>query len=221
MATWPWFVVMFGVAVLARGLAGYLRDRRGRAPVALRRSEVPTAAAPRQPAGPVEHDSPTMAMSGDFVRLVGHVRSADTLTAAVSGRRCVAYLARARVRRPHRDQLVADILETKLAPVVVVVGGDEVAIGGDCVIEWPTTPVAHSVLDRAVAFLASRNVAHYAASTEFEEAVIQSGDRVWITGTLVQQRGRELGYRDLPVYLRLVASRQHPLTIGPASVTGG
>lgn len=111
-------------------------------------------------------------------------------------------------------QLIAEIREVKLAPLVLVVTHGEVVIDGDCAVEWPTAALSPRVPDREAALLASHKLERYQEFTEFEEGVVRSGDQIWVRGVVVRDRSGEHGYRDSPVRTRLVAGPNRPLAIG-------
>lgn len=150
-----------------------------------------------------------------FVKLTGQVHSlGDTLTAPLSGRRCVAYVAEAQawrckgVRHP-----TANAREMKLAPLLLVSRGGELMLGGECVVAQRATNLSPRHPDRELAFLERRKLEGYLTSTTFAEAIIRDGDRISVTGVLLRDRGGESTYRDAPSQTRLVGRPDRPLTI--------
>ena len=150
-----------------------------------------------------------------FVKLTGQVHSlGDALTAPLSGRRCVAYVAEAQawrckgVRHP-----TANAREMKTAPLLLVSRGGELTISGECVVALRATSLSPREPERELAFLEKRKLDGYLASTTFAEAILRDGDRISVTGVLLRDRGGESTYRDAPSQTRLVSRPDRPLTI--------
>ncbi len=168
------------------------------------------------PPKPNVHETLASVQDGEFVKLTGRIQAAtDSLAAALSGRPCIAYLAIARVWHSKAiPQLIADVREARAAPLVLAVHDAEVIIEGPCLMAWPTAAPSPRAPDREAAFLTSHKLERYLASTEFEEAVVHTGERIWVSGVVVHERAGEHGYRDSPLRTRLVTRPQRPLTIG-------
>ena len=153
---------------------------------------------------------------GEFVELTGRILAiAEPLVAALSGTQCVAYTAVAQVWHSKKiPQLIADLREMKLSPIMVAIEDGELIVEGDCFVQWPTASVSPRVLEREAAFLARHKLERYLDSTEFEEGVVHAGDRIWVRGVVVRDRSGEHGYREAPLRTRLVTGPDRPLTIG-------
>lgn len=180
------------------------------------RPPLPPPAPP--PPSPAEHEMLGTVQEGEFVKLTGQIQhAADSLTAPLSGRTCVAYIAIAQAWRARRvPHPTANAREMKIAPLVLVLRDGEVMIEGECVVELRTAAVSPRAPERELAFLATRKLASYLPSTRFAEAVVHAGDRIWVSGVLLRNHAGEHGYRDLPQRMRLVGMPGRPLTIGRA-----
>jgi hypothetical protein len=175
----------------------------------------------RRPAPPRPRviDSLGAAEEGELVKLTGQVHCmGEMLTAPLSGRPCIAYVAAAQawrckgVRHP-----IANAREMRIAPLLLVFGDGEVILHGDCIVDLRATAVSPRLADREVAFLERRKLESYLPSTTFAEAILRDGDRVSVSGVLLTDRGGERGYRDAPSHMRLVSRPGTPLTIGARS----
>ena len=221
----PMFVVaLVGVAV--RVLFYALRSSRSVAapqPPLLLPPSAPRSQLSR-PARPMVHHGLATAQEGEYITLTGRIEtSTGTLVAPLSSSECVAYVAVARsfpLRGAGPGGRTAppsvDLCEMKIAPLVIAVQDGTVTIEGDCNVSLRPRPVSPRDVQREAEFLARRQLKHFLRSTEFTEAVLRVGDRVWVSGVLVYESGGEHGYRDRPVRMRLEHRPGRPLSIGRA-----
>jgi hypothetical protein len=158
---------------------------------------------------------------GEFVMLTGRIHScAETLTAPLSGTACAAYVAGAQSRRgEHAVSPDVEILEMKIAPLVVSGSDGSFLVDGECVIKLRTRGVSPRSPERERAFLAKRQLQHYLPSTEFSEATLSVGDRIWVSGVAQRELAGEHSYRDQAELTRLVSGTGRPLTLGRARVS--
>jgi len=123
---------------------------------------------------------------------------------------------RAHVWHSHKiKQLIEDLRDARCAAFTLEVEGGEVVVDGAIVIEMRTSRVSPSQQD-AQALLATHKLERFAEFSEFEEVLIQAGDRIAVTGVLTRTP-EVAGYRDVPTErLRFVAHERLPVTLaGP------
>jgi len=169
-----------------------------------------------RPSRPRVHAALRTAQDGEFITITGRIqRSSGTLTAPLSGTACAAYAAYARsVPDDQGTPPRVDLREMKLASLAIEVADGTVSIEGDGLVWLRCAPVSPRNIERETAFLAGQQLQHLLPSTALTEAVLQVGDRVWVSGVLVSEPGGEHGYRDRPVQLRLEARPGQPLSLG-------
>lgn len=158
------------------------------------------------------------AKDGELVKLVGRVKlDGEPMASPLTGRSCVACLMRAQVWHSRKiPQLIDDLRDARLAPFVLEVEGGEVVVEGVIAIEMRTARVTPRTKEDAHAFLATHKLERFLESSDFEETLIQAGDRIAVIGVLSRtQEGA--GYRDAPVErVRFVAHPQVSVTLtGP------
>jgi hypothetical protein len=157
------------------------------------------------------------AKEGDLVKLVGRVKlTGDSMVSPVTGRPCVACLVRAQVWHSRKiPQLIDDLRDARLTPFVLEVEGGEVVVEGAIVIEMRTARVTPKQED-ARALLATHKLERFLDSSDFEETLIQAGDRIAVTGVLARTQ-EPAGYREVPVErMRFVPHPRLPVTLaGP------
>lgn len=159
----------------------------------------------------VEHELVTIT---GFVRPLG-----ETLEAALSGARCVAHRAHARVVVTQTAKLVGEPSETASAPFTLVTAHGDVHIAGDR-LELAVAPeIVRPSPERERAFLARHGLArrdeHLIAC---DEIVIAPGNPISIRGVLqlVRDSGSadERGYRDdAPRRFELVSAGDDPVEV--------
>ena len=129
--------------------------------------------------------------------------------------RIVIYQARAK-------RVIEDLRDARLAPFALEVDGGEVMITGPIAIQMKTSRVTPRSPEDAHALLASHKLERFATSSDFEEALIQTGDRIAVAGVLIRERLDPAGYRDVgEERLRFVADPRHPVTLSGALTPGG
>ena len=165
------------------------------------------------PPRPRTHDSLATVTDGELVKLVGRARG-TTIASALTGRACVAYLSRAQVWHSRKiPQLIEDLRDAKGTFVLEVPDG-EIIVDGTFVIEMRTariTPTSDAV---AHALLTAHELERFAPSSDFEEALIEDGDEVAVSGIVVRDAVEAAGYRELPRQRRrFIAHARHPVTV--------
>lgn len=176
------------------------------------------ASIPSEPPPPKakQHTSLATVVDGELVRLVGKVRG-TTIESKLTGRACVAYLSRAQVWHSRKiPQLIEDLRESK-GTFVLEVGDGEVVVDGAFVIEKRTGRITPKSPEAAHALLAAHKLERFSESSDFEEALIEDGDEVAVTGIVQLEAIEAAGYRELPrERRRFVAHPRLPITITPA-----
>ena len=169
------------------------------------------------PPKPRAHRALASATPGELVTLTGKIAAAgDPISTLLTGRSCIGYLVRAEVwqsrKMPH---LVAQLREAKVAPFTLQLGDGAVSVDGgvDLAVTLKTKRVTPRDPEAPRALLAAHKLERFADSSDFEEALVQNGDVISVSGVLVREH-EVAGYRGLPIErLRLVAGPRYPVTI--------
>jgi len=162
------------------------------------------------------HDRKRLAKPAPRVTIKGRVRlRGEPITAALSGRSCVAYLARAHVfHAKQRSHLIGELSESKAARFAVEHADGEVEIDpAHVIVDARARRLAERDEAREHAYLAVRNVDQHHAASQFEEALVADGDVVTVVGRVAVDDQGDAGFRDAPVRRRLAGSAQQPLEI--------
>ncbi|HEY0988537.1 MAG TPA: hypothetical protein VGD80_15840 [Kofleriaceae bacterium] len=199
-----------------RGRRALQPPQSGSSPGDARAQPVPAAPARSEP--PSVRDELASVQDGEYVALTGRIQScAETLTAPLSGAACAAYLAVARSRlRDYAPTPDVDLVEMRVAPMVVAVSDGSVVLEGECVVVARTTEVSPRDSERERAFLVRRQLQHFLPSTQFSEATLSVDDWVWVSGVAQREFTGEHGYRDRPVRFRLISGPGRSVALGRA-----
>lgn len=160
---------------------------------------------------------------GDLVFVSGVVRSLDeTLVAPLSGKRCVAYRARAKgpATPPQKGNTIwQETMQVRPFAIERDDDGARIAVTGEHMhfVLAPEKLGGH--FDRESSFLARHAIARSKGAASFNEVLVEVGAKVLVGGTLVlvprdAPPTGELGFRDPPPPdPQLVGSRDVPLVI--------
>jgi hypothetical protein len=160
---------------------------------------------------------------GEVVTVSGVVRPVDEpLIAPLSGQPCVVYLARAMVGTGSPPRRVECLRDCKMVSFGLVLPSGELAFveGQLADLDLPPIPLIPRAVDREIQFLLDHDQPRATfPAMQFEETRVEPGDRVAVHGMVVVETDAtnpsERGYRDAaPRKVRIVAHRDHPLTIG-------
>jgi hypothetical protein len=186
----------------------------------------PRARARRKALRALRSGSPTLA-DHSLATVTGKVRPAATaLTAPLSGRRCIAYRAVARIYETRASRvslvgqkrnLIAEIAEARMVSFeldtvhgIVIVDGDEPNL------VVPAVPVIPRKIGREGSFLAAHGTSpHETRTAGFDEVIVEPGDKISVHGLVVVEADPNVGnYREVGQRYRIIADPDHPLTIG-------
>jgi hypothetical protein len=152
-----------------------------------------------------------------LVTLEGTVEPLDgPLVAPLSGKRCVAYFARARCRGSRkarapsvtvvREQVVPFRLVTPAGEVIVDVTKAELAIRPGAVVPQQ--------LERERDFLVAAEVTGSPREFGFEEIAIEPGARIKVHGIgRIDVEPGAAGFREVPRVSKIIGDERHPVTI--------
>lgn len=166
----------------------------------------------------VHEDNTPVTLAGK-VKLLG-----EPLEAPLSGKRCVAYRATARVyeRRGRYKHVTHELVATKLVPFVLETaeGDIHVDVVRDSVeFVLAPSPLIPRKLEREQRFV--RELGVHATDCGFDEIAIQAGMAIAVHGIgrvelSAAAAAAETDYRTAPSRLRIIGDASHPLTIDRA-----
>jgi hypothetical protein len=145
------------------------------------------------------------------------------LVAPVSGKPCVAFVARARVFAGHRHtgtRFIGEHVDRNAIPFELVTGTTSVVVDPTvCRLLAPMSPSIPRSLEREQAWLAGVELAHL-GERSCEEACIEPGARIVVRGIaqgeLDDAATGELGFRESPTRFRIIGDRHRPVLIDRA-----
>jgi hypothetical protein len=141
----------------------------------------------------------------------------EPLVAPLSGKRCVAYRALARIYGTRGGlRLEQEVAEIKMVPFALVTKHGDVVVDGDqCQLLARGEPIIPGNVERERRFLGREDL----RGTGFDEARIEIGATITVHGVSRQnlvEHGGETGFREAPTQIRLTGDPAHPLTIDHA-----
>lgn len=152
--------------------------------------------------------------------VTGRVRAvAPLVTAPLTGRACVAYVAHARVwsRLDVAGVLVDEVYASELAAFVLDSTEGELTVDtASFAVDLPRRAVCAYPRARELEFLARRGLAHYLRSTFSDEVIVAPGDRISVAGVVSREHDHATtarGYRDVPLRMHLAGYPDRPLRI--------
>lgn len=160
-----------------------------------------------------------------LVTVTGTVRAlGESLVAPISGTRCVAYHARARLYKHDspafaRKLLFQQVVDKAVAFTLVTDDGELIVDGKDVEIAIKPREAAARSIDREIAFLRDVGLTQDPANTLFDEAAIVEGMQITVHGIAQVEAavtGGETAFREAPTRTRIIGDERHPLTIGRA-----
>jgi hypothetical protein len=164
---------------------------------------------------------------GALASLIGTVRALDDLvTAPLSDRDCVSYLARADIwiqdGRGNRTSYAGEAVRGAVAPFVLETRHGPVLVTGEQVtVTLTPSPVVPRRRELESAFMRECGFDEPdMVGAEFVERRVEAGDKIRVAGIIVvssqPEAARELGYRDTTTTIRITDHPRCPLTIGRA-----
>ena len=156
---------------------------------------------------------------GEALELTGVVTLlGEPRTCPFTGEPCAAHISVARVftQLDFAGELIERIEVREIAPFMIETpDGPVFVVDTPAIMDLEIAALTWVPDDRAMPFLAKRNLTRYVRSSFFEHALIAPGETVRVSGVVTREPDPtlETSFRDVQVRTRLTGYDAHPLTL--------